>query len=284
MPKPIEILVEAFYQKKYADVIGLIKTNPELVNAVDKEFGCSIFELAITGSKPDDATHELVTYMVTHPKFELGFKKPENPTNLATIISTERVDILSLVFKDPKDGKAFYDEGELTYSLAKKELESAQKALARNVQKNPNSITSQRGKISVDRLNEMVSMLRNATILHAMKTDNADLLTQLDKAGGNPTDLVITSAGKRLPSMLITTENTKIREWFKRCDDKATEVLAKSSLSLLAAGKALKDAVEHKESESERLEKEYLAKRAAVHTKAIDSLSERSDAIVIAMS
>jgi hypothetical protein len=88
----------------------------------------------------------------------------------------------------------------------------------------------------------------------------------------------------KLPSMIVTKENTNIRAWYKTRSDKSSEVLAKSSLSLLAVGKVLKDAVEHKESESEKLEKEYLVKRAVVHTKAIDSLSERSDAIVVALS
>ena len=277
MPTPTENLLKAFYQPKFEEVIGFIKTDAELVNAVDAKFGCSLLQLALEGSKPDDETQALITFIVTHPKFNIAYKKPEDETNLASIISSARTDVVGLVIKDPK---ILFNESQLTYAFAKEKLVLAEHALQRDVKKNPDSKSSVRGKTKVAQLKEMVSMLRDATILHAMATDNADLLTQLDKAGGEPTDFLGKLGNGKLPNMLVTKENTNIRAWFKKGFDKSLEVLAKSSLSLLASVKSAKDEIDEKQSQLATLDKGYFAKRTAIQQRAIASMSERADAIV----
>ena len=65
---PIPNIVQAFYQKKYGEVIDSIKANPDLVNAIDPELGFSLLQLALVGAKSNDETQPLIKFIVTHYK------------------------------------------------------------------------------------------------------------------------------------------------------------------------------------------------------------------------
>lgn len=287
MPKSVEDVLQAFYQQKYAEIIGIIEIEDELVNSVDVEFGSSLLQLAIEGSEPGDETQELIAYTVRHPKFNIAYKKPGDDTNLGSIVFSARADVLALVIKNTDDSinpKSLINEGQLTYVLAKRTLAIAEIALGKDLLKNPISKTSERGKVRVAQLKEMVSMLRDATIMHAMVTDNADLLTQLDKASGEPASRLGTFGGGQLPNMLVKKENTNIRAWYKSRFDRSSEILASSSLSLLATLRETRDTVEHKENKLATLEKDYLAKKTEIHKKAIESTAAVVSAVTAALT
>lgn len=266
MPTIKENLIEAVNLRKYQEAFRLIKTNPDLVNSVKNENGYSLLQLALSGSKPGDESQPFIEYLVVHPNFDFNYKQ-NNETNLDSIISSARVDVLKLIINDPK---ILFKDNQLAYEVAKVNLVSAQKALQRNLKKNPNSKSSARGIIEVANLEEIVSMLRDATILHAMKTDNANLLTQLDKAGGEPTDFLGKLGNKQLPNMLVKPENKNIISWFKARSEQSMKNYVSNPNSF---HNRINEA-ERLKSKLAELDKKHVQARAEVNKQGLNSLSE----------
>lgn len=256
---------QAVCQQQYDDVISLIENTPELVNAKHPKTGSSLLKFNLNGvQEPNHPIQHLLEYIVTHPKFDLDFKNNNGFTNLTHIIFTSRVDILTLVIKNPK---VLMNGDQLTYEYAKKQLQLATGTLQRDINKDPNSKSSERSKVRVANLTEMVEMLRDATILAAMEQDNPELLDLLDKAGGKPTDFLGKLGNEELPAALVEKSNVNVIKWFDKQLEK-TDRNRNAFWEKIAEKEKIVQKLEEKEA---ALKKEYHTQRTNLHIKEIKS-------------
>ncbi|MCE0722976.1 MULTISPECIES: hypothetical protein [Legionella] len=184
-----DALWEAVSKKEYEKVKTLITDHPELVNAVNSNGRTLLMRVVLALVPPLD----LIQFIAKHPDLSFENKSPEaTQTTVGAILSTGRPDILAIF---AQDARIIFDGDKLAYTTAKKNLESATK-----------------GKI--ENYTKMFTIIRDATIRHAIATDDSSLLERLEKAGDNLSEAL--SDGK-LPVRLITKENPapKVKSWFQ---------------------------------------------------------------------
>lgn len=184
-----DALWEAVSKKEYEKVKTLIKDHPELVNAVNTNGRTLLMRVVLALAPPLD----LIQFIAKHPDLSFENKSPEaTQTTVGAILSTGRPDILDIF---AKDARIVFDGDKLAYTIAKKNLESAAKGKVENYTK-------------------MLTIIRDATIRHAIASDDPSILERLEKAGDNLSETL--SDGK-LPVRLITKENPapKVKSWFQ---------------------------------------------------------------------
>ncbi|AWN73627.1 hypothetical protein LEAN103870_10390 [Legionella anisa] len=184
-----DALWEAVNKKEYEKVKKLITDHPELVNAVNSNGRTLLMRVVLALVPPLD----LIQFIAIHPDLSFENKSLETTqTTVGAILSTGRPDILEIFAKDPR---IIFDSDQLAYTTAKKNLERATKGKVENYTK-------------------MLIIIRDATIRHAIATDNPTLLERLENEGDNLSNAL--SDGK-LPVRLITKENPapKVKLWFQ---------------------------------------------------------------------
>lgn len=211
MSTPQDIIWSKFSEKKYEEIISCIEENKELVNVADKRGG-SLLQWTLTGSKPGDERQKLLEFIVTHPELQWSHKDQEGDTNVSALIASTRSDLLSLVVKN---SQVLVSENKLAYELAKKLLTDVEKLLQNTMKRNPTSKMCPKYQERIQNFGEVIALLRDATILHALKTDDASLLTKLDLAGGKPKEKMGKHGGEKELNMLLTMSNINIKAWFR---------------------------------------------------------------------
>jgi len=211
MPSPTENMWQALDQKKYEEVISIINSHPDLdlVNATDPINGTLLmYTLDNPIFKPRPL--ELIKFILTHSKINLHYQRPESErTNVEAVITTNDPAIVEML---QNDSHFLFNKDKLTYEYVKKTLAAAVKTYEMKKKKDPNSADTAKSKVRTANLEEMVSMLRDWTIRHAVATDNPDILTQMEKAGD---DIYQALPDGTKPIRLLKRDNNELGVWFK---------------------------------------------------------------------
>lgn len=207
MPFPIADLKAAMSEQQYSSAIKIILSNPhiDLVNIVDENSYSLFMNVLELQNKPVD----LIRVILRDPKFNFEYKNPStNQTNVDLLISAARADIFEIALED---SRFLFNGDKLTYQLVVRKLQITQSAVERDSNKNPVPPSLERNKVRVENYKKIVPMLRDATILHAIKTDNPDLLQRMVNAGDK---MNVRLSNGELPAHCLTAKNTKVRAWF----------------------------------------------------------------------
>ena len=219
MPTPTETIFSLLNQFKYAEILTLIKAEPDLVNAISPEDGNSLLQ-SLLGVKTTEQSLALTQYVVTHPKFNFGhFNEDVETTNQDDLISMVRFDLFKLVIANPN---VLFNRDKLTYESAKEYSVLIEAAIKRDLQKDPNFNVSPMSKRRSADIKEIIAYLRDATILHAIKRDDASLFDRLVKAGDDPTDN-LTKLSNDYPADLLTEANINLENWLEEGRKKRSE-------------------------------------------------------------
>lgn len=181
----------------------MIKQNPELVNSTDSSNISLLMCLLITFT---ENSSEFIKFVITHPKLDIQYVKSDNSSNIRSIIKYKKPDILQYVINNP----SFLISGQkLTYEILKKYLDTSAKLL--NEGSEPR--LQQFYKDEIAAYQKMIPIIRDATIRHAVETDNADWMERLKIAGAEPATAM--SDGKTA-SQLLNRRPGKVYDWLKK--------------------------------------------------------------------
>lgn len=272
MPSPLENMWQAISEKQYSKAKEIISSHPEvdLVNAIDAKNKVPLaVYLTVVISK--DRPLDLIRFVLTHPKLNFNYMNNNKMESIVdAILFTALVEILEMVIEDPR---ILINGQKLSWKSACNHLESSTRAYEKNYTKDPASQLTKSYQHKVDNYKKMVPMLRDATILHAIKTDDADLFERLRKEGANPADFL---SNNILPSTLLTNNNPKLDAWFDASLKKVTKQHAASPSnffnSMQQAAEIRAKIVQSKVD----LQKE----QAAIYKKAADARVDRLDSFV----
>ncbi|MGL5741482.1 MAG: hypothetical protein ACRCXC_02480 [Legionella sp.] len=264
MQTPAENVFLLLKQKKYEEITGLIVNDENLVNAINPQTGRSLLQMLLVANVTEQSS-ALLNFVLTHPKLNFNYENTEcELTNLDDMIASVRLDVFQTVIQNPK---ILFNRDKLTYESAKDNLIIVERSHQSNVQQNPNSEISKRSKARVERQGEIIALLREATILHAIKTDDAGLMDRLEQAKAKPTDFLTVLRDKKLPVDLLTASNTNLRAWFKARFDKAATSIAQNPHSFHNAAKE----VVRLQAQLEALKLQHLQARNVLRQQAIEA-------------
>lgn len=203
MPSPEEKqILTALRTKDDKEILKIVKEHPELVNMVisTPNNSFSLFSMLLRAERPI----ELIKFFVESPDFDFTFKNSTGYTNVDAIFEHGRKDVLALVINNPK---ILMTKEQLTYTRAKLFLELAE------VTVNLSSKSFEKDKAKEENLKQMLPMIREATIMHAIKTDDPSLLNLLETAGDNlRTDL----SNDVAPFQALEKNNHNLYNWFEK--------------------------------------------------------------------
>lgn len=274
MPKPSDKLWDALQSKNHSEVINLLKANAEWVNLVEEECGASLFQLAVAGG---DTSQTLVDFILAQAQFDLMHHDAQmSQTNTETLICSGNLNTLKALINDPR--VLFATQDKLSYQVATEQLVKSEKILKGYVQKDPTSAISKRVQAKVNNVKEMIDLLRDATILHALATDSAELMTKLEEAGTDPSARLGVFGNKKLPSLLVKSSNVNIKGWFKESLAQTIESQKTNPNGFFAKAEQYSQI----EKQLEQLRESHLNRQAGVHKKygeVRDDLMEKAETI-----
>ena len=176
MPSAIENLITDLYAKKFPEVIQAIQTNTDLVNGVNPSNECSLFMEVI---QLPPINFNLITTIVSNPQFNLHFRNPKSKeTNIDVLISTANPELLKFVSEKTN---IVFNGDKLSYTTAKEQLQKSKNHLTTITR--PTGIERQKARIA--KVEQIIEILRDLTINHAIDTGNTDLLNQLKSESSN---------------------------------------------------------------------------------------------------
>ncbi len=183
MPTAVENLFSLLKDKKYDEMSKLVQSDDSLINAVNPDEDESLFQVLF--DRKGQVVEDLMLYLLKHPKFNFDYQNTALLSNLDVLVTSSRVGVLKSVIDNPA---LLFNHNELTYKTAKNKLDSGKSLLDARFQKNPNDPLIKPLKSRYDQQAEITSLLREATILHAIKIDDAKIIKDLDQLGAKPTD------------------------------------------------------------------------------------------------
>ncbi|MCW8444428.1 hypothetical protein OQJ05_10235 [Fluoribacter gormanii] len=220
-----EALWQAVTKKEYEQVKTLINDHPELINAVNTNGRSLLMRVVLLLTPPLD----LIEFIAQHP--DLSFENSKaTKTTMSVILSTGRPEILAIFAKDPH---IIFDGENLAYATAKKLVEGA-------------------AQEKVEKYTKMLTIIRDATIRHAITTDNPSLLERLEKAGDN---LAQPLSDGKLPVRLITKDCPAPRatSWFQSQIGKNQISIASKVDSFFSNARKMQDAQKEMEEVNRRM-------------------------------
>lgn len=206
MPSPTEDLLVALKTKKNDEMIRIITQNPELLNLVVPKVNNSIMNIAVYGERPK----ELIEFFVTHPNFDFKFVNSDGCTNFDTLLHYGRLDVITTIINKPE---ILLINNQSAYERAKFFLELAEKTLAEKQKTTPTSKTIEKEQLKIANLKQILPLLREASIKHAINKDDPTLLIKLSEAGDNLKEKL--SSGLS-PFHSLANTNDNLYEWFEK--------------------------------------------------------------------
>lgn len=274
MPTPTDVF-KAFDEKKDEVVIELLEKDPALINAYSEKSQSSLFQYVLGRAHLGENSQALLEYLVSRPLLDFSQQGSVGTaifSNSTTIIKSERIDLLKAALIDATNinPTLIEGDGQLSYQIAADQLALAKQNLARTEQRRPNSIACTSLRESVAKLTEMVSLLRDATILHALVQDDVALLKKLELVGGDPTASMGALGGGKPLNFLVTRDKTNIRGWLKEQSDVIDQSMRDNPNSFYNRG--LK--ASQLENKIALLEKDYLEKKVGLIKEGIENESQ----------
>lgn len=220
MPKPVELLWTAIKEKKYEEVMSIIEKNPseDLVNAQHSVSGrsLSVYIIRTTIGTNEEKPRALIEYLLKHLKMDWSYKNPKiRETVVSALVEAAGTDGDCTLIKSVKDLPVFMTtDNQLTYELAFKNLEKIKRVHEIDLKKGVLQQIEQSG-LKVTKWEGVVSLIRDITILHAIKTDDSGLFEALEQVGGEPLENLGEFGGNKSPSFLLGVDqsNPRIKVW-----------------------------------------------------------------------
>lgn len=203
-------LWNAINAKKYDDAFNLVKKNPVLINAINPATNTSLAGrlLRTQVNRPED----FLKYVLAAPTLDLNYVKPDTIESiLGMVLSSERPDYVNCIRNNP--GIVTY-ESKLTYETSKNRVSNAKLYYQTSLKKGVDSESKMKMEIRIKDLEEILKIVRDASIRYAIKTDNCELFDKLEAAGAEPSSLL---SDDTRPRTLLGKEqpNPNLNAWFE---------------------------------------------------------------------
>lgn len=276
MPSPTENVFLLLKQKKYEDIIPLIQEDDSLVNAINPDNGRSLLQMFVK-IKATDESRRLLQFVLAHPKINFQFENQFDQTNLDEMISSAKMEVFEASIRN---AQILFNRDKLTYECAKEYLVLIETSLKKDLQKDPNSAATASSKARKATLEEVIALLRDATILYAIHTDDVRLMDRLEQSGANPSERLGALGDNKLPVHFLTPANRNLSLWFKARFDKTVTSIARNPHSFLSAAKEL----ERLEAQLAEVERKHLDAKSVVHKKGIERDIEIVDRVITSLS
>lgn len=251
MPAPKQELWDALSDLDFDTALNILKQHPQstdLINSTNED-GYSPLIYAVEYQ----ASVSFMQFVIQHPHLDLKYgDEALGQSNVAAIIETDNADLLGLVIDKPQ---IIYDGDKLSFETAKASLEKNEKIYATRLKKHSKTINE--AKEAVESSKTILSMIRDASILHAIATDDAELFDRLEAAGAKPT-FYLNDAERTNPGKLLTEKNPRLNAWFARSLEDATASITNNPNSLFSTAQKVADI----EAEQARLQQQFLENKA----------------------
>lgn len=217
MPTASETIFILLKEKKYDEVLRRIESDETLVSAVNERKRSLLYMILSFHNQP--RPEGLIQFLLMSQK--LDFAYGVGFPNISLMIHTYDLAIFKCAIRNPN---FLVQLKTLPYEGAKR----CESALMRRAQSEDgllasNSPESIEFRDKLEKIQKIVSLLRDATILHALRTDDRGLMEELDRLGANPTSPLGPLGNNKLPGTLTTPSNVNINAWF---DDRVAAILA----------------------------------------------------------
>ncbi len=260
----VEKLFLFIKQKSYDEAIELVKSQPELINAVNPLNGNSLFQSLIGILTSTESLERLIKEVITSPKFDFGYVSTKyKKTNVDTLVSSERLDLFESAINNPG---IVFNRDKLAYQSLKDNLVRLQKIFESEMQKDPSSLATAKAKARIEKQEQIIALLRDETILYAISIDEPGIFDLLQQAGANPADRLGKFGGEKLPSHLLTDAHPNLKSWFKTRLSRMVEETSSNPNSFLNKAKR----VEQIEQKRTDLEIDHLTARTEINKKFIE--------------
>ena len=239
-----------FDEAEYEKVFNLVKVNNDLINASD-ERGNSLLSRSLYDSDPGDECQSLLEFLIKHPQLKWENKGSKGESNLRVLISSPRTDLLILAIKNPQ---ILIHKNQLAYEHAVELLDTTKRTLQNAELKNSSPKRMEKLQAQVNSVQEAVAIIRDATILRAIATDDVKLLMQLEQAGTDPTDRLGKLGNGKYLNLLVTPANKNINEWLQKSYNELVKIRETNPNGLFAKSQK----VEELKTQRHQIEQQYL--------------------------
>lgn len=270
MPTPIEeLLWTAVKGKKHDEVKQLIDkhSSDNLINAVHPE-GLSFLTHYLNGCSGQTKIipRDILEPLLLNPTLDWSFVSVETETTLPNSLISRAFHQKDLTMIEIlKDVPGFLFSGQqLSYEVADKKLKAHKKVYEMHVRKNESQEVLDKDKLNIETYEAIVSLIRDMTILYAIKSDDATLFARLDKAGAQPTDFLGKFGNEELPTFLLTPANVRVKAWYSEKRGQTLTSAASNASAFFANAQELKNVQSH----VAKVEENHLAKAALLQKNA----------------
>lgn len=213
-------------QSKFTLANELIKQNQTIdLNALNKDKN-SYLDYAISNQIATANYYEFIDNLLSNQAFKLVdyTSDPDDPTPFEYAIITRDVELVRIFLKQQPGKRPIHAidyKDELQYTRIKNHINDIEKSLKE--EKSDDSILEKR----LTALKSLLAIFRDATIRHAINTDNVELFLQLDKEGAEPSEYLL---DKILPVTLLSKDKQpQLSGLFKSRSDEAVKSLNESA-------------------------------------------------------
>lgn len=277
MPTPVEQLWESFKKREFDGIQELIEANPQadLINSTHPSNGrdVPVDLIQITTGKKDAKIRALLNFVLTHPTLNWSFvNKGQTSVNRLIVAAWNDEDYSVIEGLNNTPGFIFNGE-KLAYEVALKGLKEAESLQASRIRTNKPPEDIQKSLVSVGRYKKIVELIRDMSILFAIKEDNVDLFERLTKAGAQPFEPLGTFGKNKMPTLLFgrNQPNPKLRAWLNKvCEQENAERQVRSQ--------ELADRLERHgmfQAKVEQINKEHDEKSVSIQSKALEDRQDR---------
>lgn len=283
MPVTLEMTLWGLIDdEQFSEVKTLRERHPEVdfINARNPENGRNlpIHLTLVTMTKGADKPTELLLSILTDAKMDWAFEN-KTITAASALLDALMVEPDFTIIKGLKDVPGFIlSNNVLTYDLAVGRLKKAESLYQTRVRTNKPPAQIDEALAKIEKCQIIVALIRDITMLHAIKTDNADLLDRLEKAGGKTLEDLGDFGGNINPMFLIGVKqpNPRIKAWRAELLDRRMAEREEQS----RARQGDRDRIAFFQSEVVRINAEHDAKAIEILERAGKERLGRIDAVV----
>jgi hypothetical protein len=219
MPTPAETHWELVKNKQFDSIKAHIQAHEDadLINVKHPETGRTIpiSLLRITMGTKEAKPRDILYFLLSHSKMDWNFITTTKQTAMSSLLESVIVDGDFSVIESLKNVDGFIQNKKLAYEWSVIHLKELEKQLALQIVRNKPKSEVDATQARIDKCKKAVALIRDITILYAIKIDNADLMDRLDKAGGEPMETLGDLGAKKRPITYFDKDkpNLKIKAW-----------------------------------------------------------------------
>ncbi|MDR3443442.1 MAG: hypothetical protein P4L65_10570 [Legionella sp.] len=245
-------LFKLISKKKYPEAITLLNNKEVNINALDEE-GCSLLMAAVRKSlgAPKER-YAFIEQVLSNPNFQHANKPIDgvSGTSFEMAIIKDDVTLVELIlkYKEDKGIEVIFNKDKLLYEQQAREVQ-----LMKEQMKNEPAMSLAN---YLDKQQKIMASLLNATVLHAIKTDDPSLLQRLFNAGAKLHHPL--KDGTYTMDLVRDKEESAVYKWLSKY---IKEQISSSSSSFFAASSLAR---KHGEKEQALVEKQIQSTRESI--------------------